>query len=267
MYHGYGGKAKVWTEVRINRVLDGYGIVPTKVNPRNYKDEREVPRYTVSEVALYLHRKPRTVHNWFFGRSYQTKGGKIFWNPVAIPATHDPHGFSLSFFNLAEAHVLAATRDFNISVKSIRFAMDELMRIYPNTTHPLLSRDFETDGCDLFIRELKKHGEVIVNLNRPDQYGLKEMMEGYLKRIVRDEQYLPTKIFPVIDHDLEDRTIVISEGVASGTPTISGTGIRAAVIWNRFKAGDTEADLADDYGIDEKKIKTAINYFASLRAA
>jgi len=259
-----------WTESQIERVLSGYRIVPTKVNPRNYTDPREVPRYSVAEASLYLHLKPRTVHNWFFGRYYSTKEGKIFWNPVAVPSAHDPHGFSLSFFNLAEAHILTATRnDFDISMKSIRFAMDELVRKYPDArNHPLLSKDFETDGCDLFIRELAQQGEeVILNLNRPGQYGLKEMMEGYLKRIVRDDHYLPTKIFPVLDHDLADRTIVISQGVAAGRPTIAGTGIRAAAVWNRFKAGETEAELADDYGINEQEIKKAIGYFTSLRAA
>lgn len=254
-------------EAQIRRIIGGYDIVPTKVNPRSYRDPREVPRYSVAEVALYLHLKPRTVHNWFFGRYYTTKEGKIFWNPVAVPSAHDPKGFSLSFFNLAEAHVLAATRnEFNISMKAIRFAMDELVRKYSTARqHPLLSKDFETDGCDLFIRELAKQGEeIILNLNKPNQYGLKAMMDTYLKRIVRDENFLPTEIFPVLDHDFQNQTIVISQTVASGRPTIAGTGIRAAAVWNRFKAGETEAELADDYGINEKEIKIAIGYFASL---
>lgn len=261
---------ELWTESQIDRTLSGFGILPTKVNPRNYSDPREVPKYSVAEVSLYLHLKARTVHNWFFGRYYSTSAGKIFWNPVAVPAAHDPHGFSLSFFNLAETHVLAATRnEFNISMKSIRFAMDELVRKYPEAQkHPLLSKDFETDGCDLFIRELAKQGEeVILNLNKPDQFGLKAMMEGYLKRIARDDRYLPTEVFPVVDHDMQDRTIVISQGVAGGRPTIAGTGIRAAAVWNRYNAGETEAELADDYGINEQEINKAISYFTSLRAA
>lgn len=243
--------------------------MPTRVNPRNYRDDREVPRYSVAEVSLYLHLKPRTVHNWFFGRYYTTNEGKVFWNPVAVPAAHDPKGFSLSFFNLVEAHVLAATRGFKVTMKSIRFAMDELVRKYPNArSHPLLSKDFETDGCDLFVRELVNQGqEVVLNLNKPDQYGLKEMMDDYLERIVRDDQYLPREIFPLINNDKKDRTIVISEGVGAGRPTIAGTGIRAAVVFSRYNAGESEAELADDYGINEQEIKKAIGYFTSLRAA
>jgi uncharacterized protein (DUF433 family) len=243
--------------------------LPTKINPRAYKDPREVPRYSLTEVALYFHLKPRTVHNWFFGRYYSTKAGKVFWNPVAMPAAHDPHGHSLSFFNLAEAHVLAATREeeFDISLRSVRAAMHELTKMYPDITHPLLSRVFETDGCDLFIRVLEQHGEVILNLNKPGQYGLKAMMDTYLKRIVRDASYLPTQIYPMLDHNVEDKTIVISQGIAAGRPTIAGTGVRAAAVWNRFKAGETLAELAHDYGINETEISKAIDYFTSLRAA
>jgi uncharacterized protein (DUF433 family) len=242
--------------------------VPTRVNPRGYSDSRDVPKYSITEVARYLRLKPRTVHNWFFGRSYTAAGEKQFWNPIAVPSAHDPHGYSLSFYNLAEAHVLAATRhDFNIRMKSIRFAMDELTKLHPNVVHPLLSRDFETDGCDIFIRVLKEHGEVILNLNRPGQYGLKDMMDSYLKRIVRDNLYLPTKIFPVLDHNFEDRTIVISQGIAAGRPTISGTGVRAAAVWNRFQAGETPEALAEDYGINEQEIKKAIDYFTAVKAA
>jgi hypothetical protein len=88
----------------------------------------------------------------------------MFWPPVAIPADHNPKGPSLSFYNLAEAHVLSATREFKISMKSIRHAMDNLDTIYPSP-HPLISRDFETDNRDLFIRELESDGESVINIS------------------------------------------------------------------------------------------------------
>jgi hypothetical protein len=120
----------------------GYTKLPMNIDPRRYSDRREVPKYTVTEAALYLGLKPRTVHTWFFGRSYHVAGEKLFWSPVAIPADHNPRGPSLSFYNLAEAHVLSSTRGFNISMKSIRKAMDNLVLLYP-TSHPLISREFD----------------------------------------------------------------------------------------------------------------------------
>ena len=122
-----------------------------RIYPSRNHDRREVPRYTIAEVALYLGLRPRTLHTWFFGRAYAAKGTKEFWSPLATPAERNPRGPALSFYNLAEAHVLAATgQGFSISVKAIRHAIDTLLRLYPSE-HPLISRYFETDGPDVFI--------------------------------------------------------------------------------------------------------------------
>lgn len=257
----------LWTDLEVQHAMDGYRIVPTRVNPRSYSDQREVPRYSVREVALYFRLKPRTVHTWFFGRFYRTSKGKQFWEPPAIPAAHDPHGFSLSFFNLAEAHVLSATRDFNIKMKSIKYAMEQLTRIYPSQRHPLLAEVFETDGCDLFMRMLKERGEELVLNLSTGNYALKPIMDAYLKRLVRDPLGMPTEVFPVVDDDLGDKTIVISSGVASGRPIVASSGVRVAAIWNRHRAGESAHELAEDYGINEREIKRAINYFTAVRAA
>src|SRR5438128_210294 len=72
-------------------------------------DSREQPLYTVKEAAYYLGVEQQTLTTWFFGRHYDTKfEGEKFWERVIVPA--DPELKLLSFFNLAEAHVLAATR-------------------------------------------------------------------------------------------------------------------------------------------------------------
>src|SRR2546425_12478746 len=80
-----------------------------KAKYRHNIDSREQPLYTVKEAAYYLGIEPQTLSNWFFGRHYSTKyQGEKFWERVIVPA--DPELRLLSFFNLVESHVLAATR-------------------------------------------------------------------------------------------------------------------------------------------------------------
>lgn len=261
----------VWSPEMVERTLFGSNGGHHKqrsFDRRALADFRESPRYSVQEVALYLNLRPRTVHTWFFGRSYHTKAGAVRWQPLAAPAAHDPHGFSLSFFNLAEAHVISATRHgFNIPITKIRGAIEFVAR-NELTRHPLLTRKFETDGVDLFIRYLSGHGEEkILNLSKPGQLGLREVLNSYLQRIDRDLSGLPLKIFPVVKQDLQGRPIVIISGVASGRPTIAGTGVRVATVWDRSRAGETPQELASDYGVDEETIKKAISYFSDVRAA
>jgi uncharacterized protein (DUF433 family) len=45
-----------------------------------------------------------------------------------------------------------------------------------------------------------------------------------------------------------------------GSPTITGTGIRSDVVASRFLAGDSIADLVDDYGITQEQIEVALRY-------
>lgn len=241
----------------------------SRVDPRAYFDSREVPRYSVREVALYFRLRPRTVHTWFFGRSYKVNGREKFWSPLAVPATHNPHGDSLSFYNLAEAHILSACRhDFSIAVPSIREAIDVMAKQYESPRHPLLAREFETHGRQLFVRELQERGEqLIVRVSKGIQLAFPDVLAAYLKRIVRDKQEFPTRVFPVLDHDLTKKPIVIAFGIAASRPTIAGTGVRVAAIWNRHQAGDSPEELADDYGIDEEKIRKAIDYFTLVKAA
>jgi uncharacterized protein (DUF433 family) len=236
------------------------------IDPRRYSDRREVPKYSITEAALYLRLRPRTLHTWFFGRSYHVKDELRFWLPLAIPAEHDPHGPSLSFYNLAEAHVLSATRGFKIRPVRIRLAMDTLVKMYPTIEHPLISREFETDGKDIFIRTLEGEG-VLVNLSAGGQLGLGPILNAYLKRIDRDLAGWPLRVYPVRESVGEAKRIVIIPTVASGRPTIAGTGVRVETIWNRAQNGETPEDLADDYGIDTVAIKEAISYFADVKAA
>jgi hypothetical protein len=132
----------LWNKKRVQRALLLYNESPMDIDPRRYSDKREIPKYTIAEVSLYLGLKPRTLHTWFFGRTYNARGNIVIWPPVLVPAEHNPKGPALSFYNLAESHVLSATRDFRIKMKSIRAAMDTLKRLAPSV-HPLISHDLK----------------------------------------------------------------------------------------------------------------------------
>src|ERR1017187_4129485 len=101
-------------------------------------DSREQPLYTTREAASYLGIGKPTLETWFFGRSYPTKlDPKKPWLPVFSPA--DPDLKLLSFFNLAEAHVLAATRyDHKVPFWAVRDAITNVIDAVPHASrHPL----------------------------------------------------------------------------------------------------------------------------------
>lgn len=218
-------------------------------------DPREQALYTPADAACYLGIHPQTLATWLWGRKYPTVGGDKFFEPLIEVADSDNE--LLSFFNLAELHVLAATRyGHHLSMKSIRVAMDSVQEKYPSK-HPLISKDFKTNGRDLFIQSLTEN----TNLSRPGQLNFKEIMDNFLEHVIKDEHDLVKKIFPLIAGQPDDHIISITYGISSSQPVIDGAGVPAWLIHERYRDGEDVAALADDFEVPVGKIQRAIDYF------
>jgi uncharacterized protein (DUF433 family) len=226
------------------------------------RDRRELPQYSISEAAMFLDIHPATLRSWIFGRKYLAQGESRFWEPLIQPAARNPNGPALSFFNLVEIHVLAATRDFDVKVKSIRAAIEYVTAQSPSP-RPLITQDFYTDGKDLFIKKL----EEVINVSRSGQLGIREIVNSYLKRIQRDSFGLPLRLFPVVSKDFENNVVCITPDIGSGRPIIHNQGVRASVVWSRHLAGETIPELADDYDMEVREIEQAIGYFRHIKRA
>src|SRR5579864_1673780 len=101
----------IWSQEQIERMLSAdYNEPLMRVDPKGYSDRREIPKYKTSEVAVYLGINERTLHNWFFGYHRTIGGVRRSYDRLIEPALHNPHGPALSFYNLAEAQVLASIR-------------------------------------------------------------------------------------------------------------------------------------------------------------
>ncbi len=226
------------------------------VDPKRYADLREVPKYTIGEVASYLDLPPSTVRWWCLGRYFKIGDERRFSRPLILPALHDPHNPSLSFFNLAELHVLAATRRFdNISMQKIRNAIDYLNEQQPSP-HPLIAQDFFTDGKDLFIKRILE----TVNLSRKGQLAFKEIVDVHLDRLEPDTSGWPARLYPVRRRDTSKRPIVIVPDVGGGHPITPKKGIRVSVLLSRKDAGESYQQIADDYGLTELEVEEAVRY-------
>lgn len=223
-------------------------------------DPRELALYTPGDAACYLGINPQTLGTWIWGRTYPTTTGERLFAPLIEPA--DPTNKLLSFFNLAELHVLAATRyTHKVSFKAVRAAMDTIQARYP-TAHPLISREFKTNGKDLFLQSMSENE----NLSQPMQLNFKVIMDKFLEHVIPDTHDLIKKIFPLIAGQPDDRIISITYGISSSQPVIDGVGVPVWLIHERFNAGEDVAALAEDFDIPIPKIQRAIDYFEQRTA-
>lgn len=213
-------------------------------------DPREVPLYSLSEAAVYLGIAETTLRSWINGRTYPSSTGPRFFKPLIDAA--DPARHRLSFANLAEAHVLQATRDREIPMPKVRSAIDYVAARIASP-HPLISADFHHFGKDLFLKQLE--GDPI-NASRGDQLGIREILDLVLERLERDKSGYPVRIFPMRTNHL-----VLDVNVAAGQPVVRGTRIPARVLWSRRVAGDSIEELATDYGINVSDVEEAFKHF------
>ena len=221
------------------------------------EDRRELPAYSIAEAAHYLTVPKATIRYWATGQGqYQPL--------IEIPCDKPVH---LSFLNLAELHVLAAIRrKHTVSMLKVRSAIEYLRKNTTNAKdkrHPLISKQLETDGLDLFIQ---RYGE-LVNISQDGQMAMRQVMNAALHRIERDPNGIPIKLYPFTRSSIQSAPamVVIDPSLSAGRPVIAGTGLATEVIAERYKAGESIEELARDYERKAEEIEEAVR--CELQAA
>jgi uncharacterized protein (DUF433 family) len=217
-------------------------------------DPRNIPTYSIGDAARYLRIPRSTIRSWTVGHSYPVKDGSSFFHPLIDIPLKKP--YLLSFTNLVEVHVLRAIRvGHKIQLNKVREALDFIDEQF-EVSHPLAQEDFRTNGVDLFI---ERYGELI-NASSGGRKELKESLNAHLERIEPDDSGLAIKLYPFTRPDEVDnpRLVVIDPRIAFGRLAIAGTGIATNVLKERFQAGDSIEELAEDYDCDLPSIEEAI---------
>jgi uncharacterized protein (DUF433 family) len=226
-------------------------------------DPRDIPTYAISEAARYLRIPAGTVRSWVAGRRYKTSQGSQYFQPL-ITTTHQKPRL-LSFTNLIEVHVLRAIRkDHQIQLDKVRAALDYIESAL-QVTHPLAHSQFRTDGVNLFT----EHYGTLINASQSGQTLLKDALNAHLARIEPDDSGLAIKLYPFTRSQGTNspRLVVIDPRIAFGRLVIAGTGVPTHIVAERYQAGDSIDDLADDYNCRHDIIEEAIRCEMSPIAA
>lgn len=219
----------------------------------------DAPAYSAHEVASILGLPQSTIKAWCFGQGYRDHAGEAKrFQPVIVPADHRQR--LLSFHNLCELHVLAGIRrTHRVALQRVRDSLAYL-RDALHSSHPLIDRQFLTNGIDLFIKETSR----LVNVSRHGQEALRGEFENALARIERDNSGFPVRLFPFsrtvgVAAD-QPRVVAVDPRIAFGRPMLLSAGVPTEVIVGRFRAGDSLREMASDYQVDEEEIEEALRF-------
>ena len=218
-------------------------------------DVRNQPAYTLAEAARYVKLPAATLRSWVAGRAYPRGEGKATFQPLIKPTR--AHPTLLSFNNLIEAHVLRSLRtDHGVAIKQLR----EAIKYAEQSLHIdrlLLSKYLRTHAGKVF---LKKYGELI-DLPASGQLAMIKLFEAHLKRVEWDNFQFPIRLYPFVSGSESPKMpIAIDPSVAFGRPIVCSAGISTRIIAERIDAGETIAELSDDYGLSKSEIEQAALY-------
>lgn len=216
------------------------------------------PSYRAAEAAHLLKLSESTVRAWCFGQGYSYRGSERTFHPVIVP-TDTIHRL-LSFSNLCELHILGSiTRGHRVPLQRVRRAL-EFVSKQTRSERPLLDEDFRTNGLDLF---LSYEGQLL-NVSGGGQMALRGEFERALDRIQRGTTGAPVRLFPYTRRVSPTiglpSVVAIDPKIAFGRPFVTGAGVRTDVINDRFGAGESPAEMAEDYGVSEENILEALRY-------
>jgi uncharacterized protein (DUF433 family) len=222
------------------------------------------PAYPFVEAAHYLNIPLSTLRAWCLGQGYRADGKTRRFQPLIRLDANDRR--ALSFLNLVEAHVLAAIRrQHHVPLPKVRQALSFVSKRL-GTDRPLAESEFQTDGVDLFLEKLGS----LINVTREGQTEMKEVIRDHLKRIERDTRGIPIRLFLFIRNDkIRDQPspVVVDPQIAFGRPVLAGRSVPTAVLADRFKAGDTLVELAEDYDTSPQNIEEALRCELERKAA
>lgn len=224
------------------------------------------PAYRAREAARILALPPATVQAWCFGHDYRHRsdGSRKLFARVIEPA--DESKRLLSFVNLCELHLLGVIRRHHrVHLPQVRTAV-EYMRQQLGEDRPLASGRFRTNGVDLFV----EHADELLNVSKQGQRALREDFERALERVEFADSGNPVRLFPFTRPPAQmaqqPKAILIDPELSFGRPVLADAFVRTEVIESRFQAGDSIAEMADDYGVTATQIEEALR-FEQRRAA
>jgi len=224
-------------------------------NERNQNlDLRDQPAYALAEASRYLKLPTATLRSWVVGRPYPKADGVGHTRPLIHPPKKQP--LLLTFWNMIEAHVLRSLRtEHGVSIKAVREAL-HFAEKSENVNRLLLHKDLRTDAGQLF---LEKYGQLI-DLSASGQLAMRKIFEEHLKRVEWDEWQFPVRLYPFVTGEADRRPTAIDPQIAFGRPVVLRAGVSTGIIAERIDAGETPADLADDYDLSLSEIEEAILY-------
>ena len=150
-------------------------------------------------------------------------------------------------------------RHHGVKLAQVRRAIDFLKREL-GVPRPLATQQFLTNGVALFV----EHAGELRNVSEQGQQALRDEFALALARIEFGGHGGPVLLFPftrnAAQRDDQPRSVLVDPTRSFNRPALAGAYVRTEVVEQRFRAGDTIAEMAEDYAVPMAAIEEALRF-------
>lgn len=219
----------------------------------------DVPRYTPTEAGRIVDLTPGRIRRWLQGYTYNLGDRTVSMNPVVTRETESKYA---SFLDLIDLLFVKKFIDAGFSLQKIRAALSEAQTLVGG--HHFAQRSFMTDGQRIYLWIKERESKNLVELFSGGQWVIEEFAIHLAKQIDFDEETgFAERWYPAG----KDGRVVLDPRIAFGAPTIIGTGVRTANVYDLFVGEDKNSEATAswlDLKIDD--VHAAVHYEQSIAA-
>lgn len=206
-----------------------------------WRERLYLSSYRYIDVAQLVQVTPRTVARW--RRTYGLLGQR---------AAQDSYSEPLSYLELITIAFIAAFRRVGVELDDLRQVHDSLRNLFDDE-YPFTLEDFKTRAphalAHLPVDQLSRYGIIL----RQEHHRWSEPILDQFERFDY-ERGLALRWYP----RGRNHPIIVNALVAFGSPTVEGTGVPTYILKQRYVAGETLEETADDFGMSVTQLREAL---------
>ena len=226
-----------------------------------------VPLLTVREAAWNLAVAESTFRDW--ARGYRRLGSRpVIGAPVVTCLPPRGRDATVPLIGLVEGLVLAAFRRTGVPLQRIRPALAVLGEEI-GLEHALASRGLYSDGAEVLYDFAHSESNDLVDVAddlvvvRSGQRVFADVIRDYLELVSFGTDGWPDRVaLPAY----RSARVIVDPRLAFGRPIFERGGARVEDVLDRWRAGESNVELAEDFGVSEEEIEDA-KRATSIRAA
>jgi uncharacterized protein (DUF433 family) len=158
---------------------------------------------------------------------------------------------AINFLSLIEMYVFYKFKEKKIKTSSIIKAHTKMAK-YLHTPYPFASEEFYIYGEKIFFGQFDSLKEAL----DIEQSLISEYIAPFVEKIKFDDKRLATKFYPLG----RNRSVVINPENQFGQPTIDGTNILTATLYEYYLGKDSIETIAKLFDLSLENVKDAIEF-------